>query len=446
MKIVLPQDVITIIDRLESCGHEAYAVGGCVRDSILGKEPADWDITTSASPQEVKDLFSHTIDTGIAHGTVTIMCGKIGYEVTTYRIDGEYKDGRHPESVAFTNLLSEDLKRRDFTINAMAYNDSQGLVDLFDGVGDLKRGLIRCVGCASERFSEDALRMLRAVRFAAQLGFTIERQTYEAICTLASTIAKVSTERIMVELVKLLTSDHPEEMRAVYESGLSRVFLPEFDAMMQTPQHTIHHQYSVGEHTIHAIMGVPPDRILRLTMLFHDIGKPQCRTTDADGIDHFHGHPEVGAEMTGQILHRLKFDNDTIRAVKRLVRFHDLRPALTKKSIRRSMVKMGLECFPQIFTVKRADALAQSTYMRAEKLEAIDRFEELYEEILADHACIQKKDLAINGKELLALGLPQGKQIGQVLDKLFAKVVEDPACNTKEILLAEARKELEQQG
>ena len=307
MKIVLPQDVITIIDRLESCGHEAYAVGGCVRDSILGKEPADWDITTSASPQEVKDLFSHTIDTGIAHGTVTIMCGKTGYEVTTYRIDGEYKDGRHPESVAFTNLLSEDLKRRDFTINAMAYNDSQGLVDLFDGVGDLKRGLIRCVGCASERFSEDALRMLRAVRFAAQLGFTIERQTYEAICTLASTIAKVSTERIMVELVKLLTSDHPEEMRAVYESGLSRVFLPEFDAMMQTPQHTIHHQYSVGEHTIHAIMGVPPDRILRMTMLFHDIGKPQCRTTDADGIDHFHGHPEVGAEMTGQILHRLKF-------------------------------------------------------------------------------------------------------------------------------------------
>ena len=445
-KISLPAKVARILNTLGGHGYEAYAVGGCVRDSLLGRTPQDWDITTSARPEQVKALFRHTIDTGIQHGTVTVMLEHEGFEVTTYRIDGEYEDARHPKEVAFTANLLEDLKRRDFTINAMAYNPKSGMIDLFGGISDLEKKVIRCVGDARQRFSEDALRMLRAVRFAAQLGFTIERQTYEAICTLASTIAKVSTERIMVELVKLLTSDHPEEMRAVYESGLSRVFLPEFDAMMQTPQHTIHHQYSVGEHTIHAIMGVPPDRILRLTMLFHDIGKPQCRTTDADGIDHFHGHPEVGAEMTGQILHRLKFDNDTIRAVKRLVRFHDLRPALTKKSIRRSMVKMGLECFPQIFTVKRADALAQSTYMRAEKLEAIDRFEELYEEILADHACIQKKDLAINGKELLALGLPQGKQIGQVLDKLFAKVVEDPACNTKEILLAEARKELEQQG
>ena len=401
MNIVLPQDVIKIIERLESCGHEAYAVGGCVRDSILGKEPADWDITTSASPEEVKALFTHTIDTGIAHGTVTIMCGKCGYEVTTYRIDGEYKDGRHPESVAFTNLLSEDLRRRDFTINAMAYNQTEGLVDLFGGMQDLQDGVIRCVGEATERFSEDALRMLRAVRFAAQLGFSIDKATYDAICALAPTIARVSMERIMVELVKLLTSAHPEEMRTVYACGLTGIFLPEFDAMMETPQHTVHHQYSVGEHTIHALMAVPADRVLRLTMLFHDVAKPVCRTTDEAGNDHFYGHPEIGAEMTGQILRRLKFDNDTIRSVKRLVRFHDMRPVLQEKNVRRSIVKMGLESFPEIFAVKRADTLAQSMYMRQQKLDAIDQFEALYDRIMEKQVCVQKKDLALNGKDLL---------------------------------------------
>lgn len=440
MNIVLPQDVIKIIERLESCGHEAYAVGGCVRDSILGKEPADWDITTSASPEEVKALFAHTIDTGIAHGTVTIMCGKCGYEVTTYRIDGEYKDGRHPESVAFTNLLSEDLRRRDFTINAMAYNQTEGLVDLFGGMQDLQDGVIRCVGEATERFSEDALRMLRAVRFAAQLGFSIDKATYDAICALAPTIARVSMERIMVELVKLLTSAHPEEMRTVYACGLTGIFLPEFDAMMETPQHTVHHQYSVGEHTIHALMAVPADRVLRLTMLFHDVAKPVCRTTDEAGNDHFYGHPEIGAEMTGQILRRLKFDNDTIRSVKRLVRFHDMRPVLQEKNVRRSIVKMGLESFPEIFAVKRADTLAQSMYMRQQKLDAIDQFEALYDRIMEKQVCVQKKDLALNGKDLLDIGVPQGKKVGEILDLLFAQVIEEPAKNTREELLAEAKR------
>ena len=440
MNIVLPQDVIKIIERLESCGHEAYAVGGCVRDSILGKEPADWDITTSASPEEVKALFTHTIDTGIAHGTVTIMCGKCGYEVTTYRIDGEYKDGRHPESVAFTNLLSEDLRRRDFTINAMAYNQTEGLVDLFGGMQDLQDGVIRCVGEATERFSEDALRMLRAVRFAAQLGFSIDKATYDAICALAPTIARVSMERIMVELVKLLTSAHPEEMRTVYACGLTGIFLPEFDAMMETPQHTVHHQYSVGEHTIHALMAVPADRVLRLTMLFHDVAKPVCRTTDEAGNDHFYGHPEIGAEMTGQILRRLKFDNDTIRSVKRLVRFHDMRPVLQEKNVRRSIVKMGLESFPEIFAVKRADTLAQSMYMRQQKLDAIDQFEALYDRIMEKQVCVQKKDLAVNGKDLLDIGVPQGKKVGEILDLLFTQVIEEPAKNTREELLAEAKR------
>ena len=242
----LPEHVNRIIHRLQKEGYDAYAVGGCVRDTLLGREPKDWDITTSARPEIVKSLFSHTIDTGIQHGTVTVMLDHVGYEVTTYRIDGEYEDSRHPKEVIFTGNLVEDLKRRDFTINAMAYNDESGLVDAFEGEQDLKKGIIRCVGNPHDRFGEDALRMLRAVRFAAQLGFSIEERTKVAVADLAPTLAKVSAERIQMELVKLLTSANPQEMREVYELGLSRVFLPEFDRMMETPQHNKHHMYTVG--------------------------------------------------------------------------------------------------------------------------------------------------------------------------------------------------------
>lgn len=440
MKIVLPQDVITIIERLESRGYEAYAVGGCVRDSILGKVPADWDITTSASPQEIKANFSHTIDTGIEHGTVTVMLHGEGYEVTTFRIDGSYHDGRHPDSVAFTKSLSEDLRRRDFTINAMAYNEKDGLVDLFGGQKDLEDGIIRCVGIASERFSEDALRMFRAVRFAAQLGFSIEEETYAAICQLAPTLERISAERIMMELTKLLVSEHPEEMRILYESGLTTVFLPEFDAMMQTAQNTPHHCYTVGEHTIVAMQQVPQDRILRLSMLLHDVGKPVCRTTDEAGRDHFLGHPEVGEEMASTILHRLKCDNDTIRRVRKFVRWHDYRPSATERSVRKAMVAMGEECFPDIFTVKRADTMAQSTYERDRKLQAIDDFERIYQKILEKQQCISKKELAINGRDLIALGVTEGRKIGEILDTLFGEVIEEPSKNTREYLLLEAQK------
>ncbi len=444
MKMVLPDDVKKIIDRLESRGYEAYAVGGCVRDCILGKEPADWDITTSAKPEEVKSLFPHTIDTGIAHGTVTVMEHHVGYEVTTYRIDGEYKDGRHPDSVVFTDLLSEDLRRRDFTINAMAYNDKRGLVDLFGGVEDLEAKTIRCVGEAEERFTEDALRMLRAIRFCAQLGFSMEKKTYQSICDLAPTIEKVSKERIMVELVKLLVSDHPEGMRDIYSTGLSKVFFPEFDSMMETPQNTIHHKYSVGEHTIAALQSVEADRILRLTMLLHDVAKPVCKTTDDDGIDHFYGHPEQGAKMAAEILHRLKFDNDTIAQVKRLILFHDYRPGLTKKGIRRAVVKMGVDCFPAIFAVKRADTMAQSSYMHQEKMHAIAEFERLYLEIIEDNQCVKKKDLAINGRDVLALGVPQGKGVGRVIDILFEEVVEEPEKNDRDYLMRRCQEIVEE--
>ena len=244
MTIQLPEKVKFIIDTLTDAGFEAYAVGGCVRDSILGRTPGDWDITTSAAPDQVKHLFTKTIDTGIQHGTVTVLEGKEGFEVTTYRIDGEYEDNRHPKEVMFTQNLIEDLKRRDFTINAMAYNETEGLIDAFGGIEDLGKKVIRCVGSPEDRFTEDALRMMRAVRFASQLGFTIEKHTKEAISKLSSNLAQISAERIQVELVKLLVSDHPEQMRTVYETGMSRVFLPEFDRMMETPQNNLYHSYN----------------------------------------------------------------------------------------------------------------------------------------------------------------------------------------------------------
>ncbi len=435
MKIALPEKVSFIINTLMRAGYEAYAVGGCVRDVMLNRTPMDWDITTSAKPHEVKQLFGHTIDTGILHGTVTVMLEQEGFEVTTYRIDGEYEDARHPKEVSFTSDLLEDLKRRDFTINAMAYNDMQGLVDAFDGVGDLKRGIIRCVGRATERFSEDALRMLRAVRFSAQLGFVLEEETRAAIVELAPNIAKVSAERIQMELVKLLTSNHPEEIRTAYETGLTAVFLPEFDRMMETAQNNPHHCYTVGEHTLMALQGVEADKVLRFTMLLHDVAKPVCRTTDENGTDHFYGHPQKGSEMARMILRRLKFDNDTTDRVSALVRWHDDNPELSPRSVRRAISRIGLERYPALFAVKRADTLAQSMYRREEKLKYLHDYEMLYQEVMEKQQCLTIKQLAVTGSDLIEAGMQPGKEIGSVLKKLLELVLEDPELNTKEKLL-----------
>lgn len=435
MKMILPEKVNFIIDTLQKHGFEGYAVGGCVRDAMLSRVPQDWDITTSAKPEQVKALFRHTIDTGIQHGTVTVMLDHEGFEVTTYRIDGEYEDARHPKEVQFTSNLLEDLKRRDFTINAMAYNEKDGLVDAFDGLGDLKRGIIRCVGVAEERFTEDALRMFRAVRFAAQLGFEIEYQTRAAIQKLAPNLSKVSAERIQIELVKLLTSAHPEEIRTAWETGLTKVFFPEFDAMMMTEQNNPHHQYSVGEHTIEGVREVAPEKVLRLTMLLHDVAKPVCKTTDEEGIDHFYGHEQKGEEMARMILRRLKFDNETTTRVCRLVACHDRMPALNEKSVRKAIFKNGTEQYPALFEIKRADALAQSEYCRKEKLTAINTYKVLYEDIMEKQQCLSIKELAIGGADLIALGMEPGIAIGETLKYLLEQVLEEPSLNTKEKLI-----------
>lgn len=438
LQIQIPEKVNKIIATLAAAGHEAYAVGGCVRDAVLGREPADWDITTSASPFEVKELFARTVDTGIQHGTVTIMLGKEGFEVTTYRVDGEYEDGRHPKEVTFTKSLLEDLKRRDFTINAMAYNDKTGLVDEFDGMGDLRRGMIRCVGDPEERFTEDALRMMRAIRFSAQLGFTVEERTRAAIFALRENLRKVSAERIQAELVKLLVSPHPERMREMYETGLTSIFLPEFDACMKCEQHNPHHIYNVGEHTIHALQATEADRILRLAVLFHDFGKPAAKTTDETGIDHFHGHPMESEAMAGAILHRLKFDNETIRQVKKLVLFHDLHPALTPASVRRAANRIGEELFPLYLKVQRADILAQNPKMQEEKLSNLAKVEQLYQKILEEENCFTLKQLAVTGRDLMEAGIAAGPGLGETLNHLLDLVLEEPKRNEKEWLLTEA--------
>ena len=435
MKITLPEEVSYIIRKLNDNGHQAYAVGGCVRDSFLGRIPDDWDITTSALPQEVKKVFSKTIDTGIQHGTVTVRQNHKSFEVTTYRVDGEYLDGRHPKQVSFTRSLEEDLKRRDFTINAMAYNDDEGLVDIFGGIDDLDKKVIRAVGNATERFSEDALRMLRALRFSAQLDFEIEKDTFLAIKDLASTITKISAERIQVELIKLITSNHPEKMIDVYNSGLTQFILPEFDEMMECEQNTPHHMYTVGLHTVKAMQGVPNDKVLRLTMLMHDMGKPACKVTDENGRDHFHGHPAVSEKISREIFSRLKFDNATRDIVCALVANHDVRPELRKKPIRRLIAKTGTQIFPALFTVNRADILAQSMYKRDEKLERVDQFEEIYNEIISQNECIKISDLAIRGADLIEAGVDKGPVIGVILNKLFDLVVDDPSLNNSQTLM-----------
>ena len=341
MDICVPERVTYIIKKLEQAGHEAYIVGGCVRDALLKREPEDWDITTSASPFQVKKIFRRTIDTGIQHGTVTVMLEKEGFEVTTYRIDGKYEDARHPSSVQFTSNLEEDLKRRDFTINAMAYNPKTGMVDLFGGQSDLKAGIIRCVGDAVERFTEDALRILRAIRFASQLGFAIDEQTQQGIRLLAGNLSKVSQERIQVELTKLLVSSHPEQIRTAYELGVTAVVLPELDAIMPLQQNNPYHCYTVGNHTIAMLEQIRATKVLRWTALLHDIGKLQTHRMDEQ--DHFYGHAEESAVQAKKILRRLKFDNDTIDKVSRLVRYHTYHLRRDKKIIRRCMNKIGEE-------------------------------------------------------------------------------------------------------
>ncbi len=435
MKLALPAKVKMIIDSLEAKGFEAYAVGGCVRDLILGGTPQDFDITTNAEPREIKRIFRRTIDTGIEHGTVTVMLGKDGFEVTTYRLDGKYRDGRHPSEVTFTRSLREDLCRRDFTVNAMAYHPQRGLVDLFGGMDDLQKKVIRCVGDPATRFSEDHLRVLRAYRFAAKLGFSIDPATRKAASEDAEGLSVISAERIREELVKLLSSDHPEILRDLYKDGITQIFLPEFDACFSVEQDSPYHAYDVGEHTVRSVMAVPADPLLRLVMLLHDIGKTRAHTKDPDGTDHFKGHAAVSADMAEEILRRLKWDNDTIRKASVLIRYHDLRPDGSERSVRRALQKVTPALFPAYLTVQRADAAAKNPDMLEKTLARIAAVEKTAEKVLARGDALTVGDLAVSGKDLLDAGVPAGPEMGRLLKAALEYVTEDPSRNTKEILL-----------
>ena len=443
MKIEVPKRVKEIIETLQEHGYDAYAVGGCVRDSLLHSSPADWDITTSAKPMEVKALFRRTVDTGLVHGTVTVMLGGEGFEVTTYRIDGEYEDSRHPKEVVFTGELREDLRRRDFTINAMAYNDREGLVDAFGGIRDLEKGIIRCVGDPYERFTEDALRILRAVRFAAQLGFSIEEQTKKAARELAPSLAKISAERIASELTKLLVSKNPYLLKTAWETGITAVVLPEFDAMMETPQNTPHHYLNVGEHTLKSLEYVDADKVLRFTMLLHDTGKPASKTADENGRDHFKGHSLGSERIAKNVLRRLKLDNDTIDKVTKLVYWHDYRPEPNPKAVRRALNKVGVELFPLLLKVQYADSMAQSEYQREEKLERIRKVEEIYRDVLEKKECVSVKMLAVNGRDLIAAGMKPGPEMGEMLERLLQVVLEEPDRNDRGELMKIVREDLQ---
>lgn len=435
IKMNIPKDVDFIIKKLEENGYEAFAVGGCVRDTILGREPKDWDITTSALPQKVKEIFRRTLDTGLQHGTVTVMLKHIGYEVTTYRIDGEYKDSRHPESVEFTTNLIEDLKRRDFTINAMAYNSKYGVVDAFDGIGDLQRKVIKCVNDPEERFTEDALRMLRAVRFSAQLGFEIEEKTEKAIKKLAPTLEKISAERICAELEKLILSDNPDKLIEAYNLGITKVVLPEFDAMMECKQDTPYHMYNVGEHTIKVMENVEKTRVMRFAALLHDVAKPDVHTFDTRS--HFKGHAIAGVEKANKIMRRLKMDNKTIGLVKRLVACHDDRPVehgRSEEKVRRSVHKIGKDIYPLYLQLVNADFAGKSEYGREKGYDDYLYVVETFNKIVGEEQCTCSAELNITGKEMIEMGVKPGPKIGDIFDRLLDMVLENPQLNENEKL------------
>ncbi|MBQ7064660.1 MAG: CCA tRNA nucleotidyltransferase [Firmicutes bacterium] len=434
-RIMVPENVGLILKELEQHGFEAYIVGGCVRDSVMGHAPKDWDITTSAKPQDVKKIFRNTYDTGIEHGTVSVRLGTETYEVTTFRVDGQYTDHRRPDSVQFTQRLAEDLKRRDFTMNAMAWHPRTGLVDLFGGCEDIRAGRIRCVGDPMERFEEDALRMLRAYRFAARFGFLLDQRTELAISRKAPLLANVSQERIREELDQLICSEHPGLLRQVYKSGLLQQILPEWQACDETPQHTPYHLYTVGEHLIRTAEAAPCDRVVRWAALLHDIGKPACRTTDAQGTDHFKGHDEVSARMADTIMRRLKFDNETRHAVVTAVACHDNAFPEDEREMRILLNRLPDGFYPYLQALQRADAAARNPQYLQQSLDQLDRAEELYRKIIREGHCYKLADLAVTGNDLIRLGFRPGRRIGQILQELLRQVLDHPELNQRELLL-----------
>ncbi|MBU5677610.1 CCA tRNA nucleotidyltransferase [Alkaliphilus sp. MSJ-5] len=435
MKIQMPQEVHRILDILSFYGYDGYIVGGCVRDSILNKTPNDWDICTNCTPEKMLEIFScfKVIPTGLKHGTLTVVINGQNYEVTTYRIDGEYINGRHPEQVEFTNNLKEDLKRRDFTINAMAYNNKEGLIDYYGGITDIFNKKIRCVGNPFERFSEDYLRMLRAIRFSAQLEYSLDAETSKEIKKLSKNIVDISEERIREELNKILMTDMPSRgLKLLSSTDLLKYIIPELEMCVGFQQHNPNHDKDVFSHILSVVDNTEKDLILRLAALFHDIGKPETFNLDEDGVGHFYKHNLKSSDITEEVMKRLKYDNKSIEQVVILVREHMSRyEKLRVKNTKKFINRVGIGNIERLFKLQIADINGSN------KRDGVSKIFELkneVERILNEKQPLSIKDLEINGYDLIQLGIPQGKQVGTVLNELMEIILENPELNRRDIL------------
>ncbi len=437
--MVLLPEVKKAISMLESAGFEAHAVGGCVRDSLLGKNPTDYDVTTSALPEEMKTVFKNErfIETGIKHGTLTVIIDSYPIEITTFRIDKDYSDNRHPLTVEFTRSLREDLARRDFTVNALAYNDKTGIIDVFGGIYDLEHGIIRCVGEPDKRFSEDGLRIMRALRFSSVLGFKIEEKTALSLYKNRELLNNISAERLSSELIKLLCGKNAAKVLVEHVDVLS-VLIPELSVLKGFDQHHFRHYLDVLGHTAAVLENVPPKPVLRLAALFHDIAKPLCQSFDENKTAHYYGHSSLGAKLAEEIMTRLKFDNETRKSVCELVLHHEDRFEASPKPIKRLLGKIGPEAYENLLLLMQADDLGKRPEYQ-EPQSFFERYRKIAAEIIEKEECFSLKNLAVKGTDLIDIQVPPGPEIGKILSVLLEKVIEEELPNDKNSLLAFAK-------
>lgn len=448
IKITIPPKILFVINLLRNSGYEAGVVGGCTRDSIMGICPNDWDICTSATPKEIQNVFKDfkQLDMGLKHGTIVVIIDNEEIEITTYRIDGTYSDGRRPDKVNFTRNLIEDLSRRDYTINAIFYNDEEGIIDPFNGTMDIKNKLIKSVGNADKRFKEDALRILRGIRLASKLGFFIEENTKKAMFSNKELLKKISQERITIEFIKLIQGKDAVKVLDEFKDIICYI-IPEITPMIGFNQNNPYHIYDVWHHSLIAVKNTD-NLILRLTMLFHDIGKPYCYTLDEKAIGHFYGHEDISAKLTSEIFKRMKITNseslskDDVKTIIKLIKYHDITIEHNKKDVKKWLFKLDGDekLFKLLLEVKKIDTLAKCPKIQDEILNSINTIEVILKEILAENPCITLKDLSISGKDLINLGIPKGKKIGEILNILLQDVINEKIPNNKELLLLEAKK------
>lgn len=443
MNINIPNDVEYILNLFDTNGYSAYIVGGCVRDSLLNRIPHDWDICTSAKPTEMQEIAKRNnikyLNTGLKHGTITLILNDNSYEITTFRIDSDYSDGRHPDLVKFSSDIVDDLSRRDFTINAMAFNHKDGLIDPFNGIDDIKSWILRCVGNPYKRFNEDRLRMLRAIRFASTYGFEIDTNTAQAIHELREGLSEISKERIRTELVKALRGDAAFQIFMSFSDVISTI-IPDLIACINYNQHNKHHDKTIYEHIISSIDNYHgEDDIVNVALLLHDIGKPATYSF-SNGYGHFYNHAKVGAELSRSIVEDLRFSRKQCQDIVELVLYHDMDFKVSKNSVKRALSKFGTEQLNRLIAVRKADILAQSSYKREEKLAEVEEFEKAYNKVLESQYCITLRQLNISGRDIIKLGVKEGPLVGKLLNHLLKLVIDDKIENEYATLREQAIK------